>query len=595
MKKVISGLMLLAMLTSMSACGNTDPTIIEDFKFSDGVAIASEAKILEQLAVTFDVKYCDRVETLLFDAHAEDNADVSFKLFKDGETTDVINEALVADQKYTLEATYQGHTAEASFTPDEKVTLLKKENLKMTYSTFGSSISLATGNVKMLVIPVNLYGDWLDDWEDEYLEKIDQLYFGDRPLDLKTYYKDASFGAMNISGMVSEVYNYTAHTSNQIQDDYNYLVDMLIKALAKVEADHPEVNWREYDLNNDRKIDNIHFVTNFNPTSYARETGKSPWSTNLWPHKSTIDGGTGTLDNPAVNTYSCGVLTHLIDGSEESAITPIHEQGHIFGLPDYYDYGGKVDYLGTLDMQSGNVLDWNAYSKLSVGWTDAYVIKDSAVVNIEAASLGGASLIIPANYETFNNSAFDEYFLVELFSHYGNNAKFDDEWSYIFDGNLNGFGAKIYHVDARLIDGNGKPTNNPQKGFQLIDNNNYDYDYAYYGSYTQFKKYCDKKMLTVIQKEGDDTFGDTAYSRKMLSKEDLFQVGDKFTFQKYCHFLSKKGKQVETMDDGETFPYEISFLRMDSKSMSVQVKRVETEETKQKAMPSFFNKKGSLC
>lgn len=580
MKKTINGLMLLAMLTSMSACANNDPTVVEDFKFSDGVSVTSEGKILDKIAVTFDVKYCDRTETLLYDALAKENADVSFKLYKEGETTDVIDEELVADQKYTLEATYQGKTATTSFTPDERVTLLKKEDLKITYSDIDATVAPATGDVKMLVIPINLYGDWLDTWDESYLERINQLYFGDRPLDLKTYYKDASFGAMNISGMVSEVFNYTTHTSNQIQDDYDYLVDMIVSSVAKIEANHPEVNWREYDLNGDKKLDNVHLVTNFNPSLYYYETGKNPWSTNLWPHKSTINGGTGTLDKPAVATYSCGVLNHLIESeTEESAITPIHEQGHIFGLPDYYDYGGQVDYLGYLDMQSNNVLDWNAYSKLSVGWTNALVIKDSAVVNIQAASLGGTSLIIPANYETFNNSAFDEYFLVELFSHYGNNAKFEDQWNYIFDNNSNGFGAKIYHVDARLIDMNGKQTSNPKKGFQLIDNNNYEYTYAMYGSNTTFRKYCDKKLLTIIQKEGEDTFGDTGHTRKMLSKEDLFYVGDTFKFEEYSHFLSKRGKHVETMDDGETFPYEISFLRMDSSSMSVQVKKVVTEET----------------
>ena len=568
------------LLTSCSEEEVIDPNQIQGFDFCESLTLPSGVDLKSYLNTMFDVKYPDRVEKLVWNGFSNiSKPEIDFNLHKEDETENLIDEPLISKQKYVLDATYKGFTATTTFVADEKVALLKHDDLEITNKDISSSYAPATGDVKMLVIPVALDGDWLDDWQADYIDKISDLYFGEEdPLSLRNYYKDASFGAMNISGLVSEIYTYLDHTTAEIQGDggYEYLTDMVNKALAWVKTQHPEINWREYDLNQNKAIDNIHFVTNFNPGAYQSQTGKSVWATTLWPHMSEIGNTDGTLASPTFRVYSCGVLDHLINEQEESAITPIHEQGHIFGLPDYYDYGGRVDYIGSLDMQSNNVLDWNSYSKLTTGWVDSYVVKDECSVTITPASKQGKCIIIPADYETFNNSAFDEYFLIELFANYGNNKKFSGVSNYI------GTGIRLYHVDGRLVDYNGKETDNPRYGFQIIDNNNYDYDYAYYGSDSRFKKYVDKKLLTLIQKEGNDTFGNTnERARHYLNHEDLFVTGDVFAFKKYSHFLSKQGNEKYYMDNGEEFPYKISFTEVNDQYATIKITKIPTtDETK---------------
>ena len=581
MKRVLYVLAIVPMLLSCSGEEpSIDPNQILGFDFAEPLSLPSGVELKSYLYTSFNVKYVDRTESFLWNSFSKnEQPKVEFNLHKEDETENLIDKPLASKQKYVLDATFEGFTATTTFTADEKFTLLKHEDLEMTNRDLSSSYAPATGDVKMLVIPVALDGDWLDVWESDYIETMSDLYFGDEdPLSLRNYYKDASFDAMNISGLVSDVYSYTDHTSNEIQGNggYEYLTDMMNKALAWVKDNHPEINWREFDLNKNKAIDNIHFVTNFNPGAYQSQTGKSVWATTLWPHMSEVDNTDGTLDSPTFRVYSCGVLDHLISPEGNSAITPIHEQGHIFGLPDYYDYGGKVDYIGSLDMQSGNVLDWNSYSKLTTGWVDSYVVKDECTVTITPASKQGKCIIIPADYDTFNNSAFDEYFLIELFANYGNNKKFPSYSNYI------GTGIRLYHVDARLVDYNGKETDNPRYGFQIIDNNNYDYSFAYYGGDSRFKKYCDKKLLTLIQKEGNDTFGNTNdRARHYLNHEDLFVAGDTFTFKKYNSFLSKQGKERLTMDNGEEFPYKIEFVEVNNEYATMKITKIPTStETK---------------
>ena len=571
MKNLFSKITLISLLLPLASCGYASEDTVFEIKFSEELTFPSGTRVLDSLFTSLEVRHPGSNETITYSVFDENNdPNIKFTLYKDGSNEDVIDEVLESGQKYNLFVKYGDVFDVTSFTVDEKVSLLKKEDFSITYHDVDPYYSVPSGNVKMLVIPVNLQGSWLDPWDSSYLDIVNDLYFGDGSLTLKSYYNTASNGVMNFSGMVSEVFDYTTHTSNEIQNNQSYLVDMLNKSLAAIENNHPEIDWKEYDLDQNGVIDNIHIVTNFDPSAYESETGKSAWSTNLWPHMSMLNNQP-SKERPTIHTYSCGVLNHLTDGISKSAITPIHEQGHIFGLPDYYDYAGLVDYLGSIDMQSANVLDWNSYSKLSVGWTDALVVKDACTVTIDAASLGGKCLIIPANPETFNNSAFDEYFLIELFSKHGNNAKFGYVWNSIF-GKKGGFGAKLYHVDGRLFNENGNEVSNPRKGFQAICNNSYDYTRQMYPGFPGLKKLADMKLLTIIQKGGVDTFGDENQSYGTHLKEaDLFSAGDIFTFEKYSKFLSKRHYSIETMDNGEKFPYTIEFLRMDDKTATIKI------------------------
>ena len=503
------------------------------------------------------------------------NAFYTIELYKNSSlVSDPLNHVLSSSSEYRLEITDTRYSVKVahSFTTGSGYYRLNASDFALYSSDLDNAYAPAMGTVKILVIPITLSGSWTDTWTASRVSQLDGYYFGDDPLSLKNYYETASFGQMNVSGMVSEIYTETSDslTTNTIMADtsYNKLFTLIERAVSYIENQHPDIDFSEYDLNDDGCLDNVHLITNFNTSTYESQTGNNPWATPLWPHKYQT-GQSGTLSKPKANVYSISANNHVHD-----AITAIHEQGHIFGLNDYYDYGYTgVDYVGSADMQSSNMFDWNSYSKLTVGWVSPYVVSDECEITIGSASKTGDCLIIPANNSTFSRSAFDEYFLIELFTQDGNNAKFTDEYkSYCdFTGK---YGVRLYHVDSRVFKYNGSFVESDDKSQTLyapMDNDSYDYD----GRSSYFNQFRDYKLLTLIQRGKTDTFGQEGSGyRHYLTTADLFKQGDVFTFGDYDHFLSKQHSAKTKMDNGETFPYQITFTAMSNDNVTIKIDRV---------------------
>lgn len=455
----------------------------------------------------------------------------------------------------------------------------------MVSSDLKSSYAPSLSDVKMLVIPISFQGsarnggnDSFLDWNQSRINAMNTYYFGTYN-SLSAYYQTASFDQLRITGKVTDIYNNFTISVGDINNDSSYdtLWNMMENALNWVQDNDTSINWSEYDLNQDGCVDNIHFITDF----YCQT-----WNDPLWPHMYWT-GRTGTLERPKANVYSISGTAFV-----QNAITAIHEQGHIFGLEDYYDYTTQyIDYVGQLDMQSGNVFDWNSFSKLSMGWVEPKVVTGKAKktkVTLSAASLNGDCLIIPANYDTWNKSAFDEYFLLEYFAPYGNNEK---DWRNYRDVLGSTGGVRLYHVDARVY---GSDTTDPQNSDVLIvddmdaqliktkeDVSKWDYvtkgcnnsvDYKdYEGGIAQLK---DHQLLSIVQKGGVSTF--SQYNgRHMLNATDLFKQGDTFTWEKYSKFLNKQAKSQELTNKGEEFPYEFKITELTKDSVTIEITKVK--------------------
>ena len=514
---------------------------------------------------------------------------ISFVLRKEGDgLTDYLETPLEADATYTLILSYQSYNYSYQFTVGGNYYRLNASDITNIQTDLDDDISPSKGNVKMLIIPINLNGNYTDNWTTQSLSNIDGYYFGEDEdkLSLKSYYETASFGQMNVSGLVTEPYNETSTslTSDLIEADssMNKLFTLISNAVEYIRSNYPQINLDDYDLNDDGAIDNIHLITNFNTSTYANQTGNEVWSTPLWPHKYQT-GSHGTKTSPVANVYSISAINHVKDG-----VTAIHEQGHIFGLDDYYDYSDSgVDYIGYADMQSYNIFDWNSFSKFTVGWISPYVVTGPTELTIQAASINGDCIVVPADPTTFSNSAFDEYFLIELFSPYGNNAVNypkngeykGSAWSYYSETyeNLGNYGVRLYHVNAQLYTWGGSGfvefdehiTGN-EYIFKPVDNNAYNYS-----RWSYYQDYADYKQLAIIQQGGTDTFGNTSQNvRHFLSGADLFHQGDVFTFNQYKHFLTKTSAVPTTMNNGETFPYKITFTAMSATQTTVKIEYV---------------------
>ncbi len=497
----------------------------------------------------------------------DNNGYVNLVLHSDAEpNTDIITDPLSGGTEYHLVVTIGNVSQTLDFELAKAFERVDKEDLTLVAHDVDDYNSPIVENPKILVIPINLKSSNssnVTNWTSTTRNNLNEYYFGNSATSFVNYYKSMSHDYMNFSGIISEIYTESSddYTVEKINNDSSYstLYGMMRRALNWVKSNsaYSNVNWSEYDQDNNGTFDNIHFLTNYNANT---------WAGPLWPHKSSI-GDSGTHANPTINTYSIGAINHTND-----SITQIHEQGHIFGLDDYYDYSdngmSEINYVGGADMQSHNMFDWNSYSKLSVGLVSPYVItggEDDFTIEIGDAVTTGDCILVPANYDTWNGSAFDEYFLIELFSNKGLNSEFWDSWNYYYAGNnLGNYGIRMYHVDSRLYCLNtgrevsiDTSTWGSTQTIAIGPNNSSDYTACGYGQYNP-SECADMKLLALIQKGGTDTFG-SEYGRHYLNNSDLFQTGDTFTFANYAKFLSKSGRSVTKMDNGETFTWKIDF------------------------------------
>ena len=237
-----------------------------------------------------------------------DTSGISFSLKKDGDlTNDYLEEVLVEGESYSLTLSYEGISVLYNFTILGNYYRLDSSDIINIQTDKDRSVSPSKGNVKMLVIPIKLSGDYIDNWTTNRLSQIDGYYFGtdSSKMSLKQYYETASFGQMNVSGTVTAPYEETSSTltSNLIENDNSYqkLFTLISNAVEYVRNNCPEINLDDYDLDDNGTIDNIHLITNFNTNTYSSQTGLEVWSTPLWPHKYSTGNYSGTKANPVAN------------------------------------------------------------------------------------------------------------------------------------------------------------------------------------------------------------------------------------------------------------------------------------------------------
>ena len=548
--------------------------VIEDFNYM------ISKSLLETLAgISFIASWENGVDEELVYSENVDLIEVA--LYKDGSNTNTIENPIEQNSSYVFEAYIKGYESKKvikEFVTTNALGYYRLDKGDIIYEDF-TTVSPHEGVANTLVIPIELEseeGTKPYSWTDEYVERAEKYFFGEREEtvdewnSLETYFETTSLNMVDIQGRVATVYrpSESLFTLEGVDESYNALHACFNAAVEFVKEHDTDIVWSEYDLNEDGYIDNLHFITN------AGYEGNA-----TWPHKYSIYNNPGTPNNPNAYVYETTTLGHFEDSS-----TIIHEQSHMFGIPDYYDYSyAGVNYVGCLDMQSHNVFDWNSWSKFSVGWGGAIVVDgtlDSVTISLKSAAIYNECLIIPADISTYNNSAFDEFFMLELFTADGNNAR---DWKrYISSDESRSAGIRLYHVDARLysyhsdqeVETKEELMSNLALRRESVDvgvNNSYvASEYAIPG----YSKWYDFKLLALIQKGGVDEFGtidETTGKLAQLKYEDLFLTGDSFVFEDYAHFLSKSHKTITTMDNGETFPYAIDFLSVNRNEALIKI------------------------
>ena len=434
----------------------------------------------------------------------------------------------------------------------------KKRAATQTYSSINPGYNLPSkGNQKVLVLPIYFSDDSAKATEDNR-QFIEYGFFGSNEdclwRSFTSYMEEASYDQLHYSGYVSNWWN-CGYTKQQILDDSDATIvrRIVAEALGHFKDTHSSFDWSGYDNNNDGYVDQISII--YSSDYVVDESGKT---TNLWGFRwsTEFEDGKSGKQPLAFTWFSLKFMKDyrmyggVPEGGNNTRII-IHEHSHMLGLSDYYDtsYAGKVDYVGSYDMQSNNVLDWNAFSKFAVGWTEPYYLDETimksqktATITIGASALTGESIVVKGS--SWIGSPFDEYLMIELLNTRAGNNAYDGLHS---ASGLGLGGIRIYHVDARLRS-DGRST-------------------KYGNSYRPNNPH----LLQLIQRGNMDTFGDIN-GRDNCTESDLFKTGYTFTIGEHEGFADYGPSffiNSNKFNDGSLMKYGIRFDKVTTNSATI--------------------------
>lgn len=259
------------------------------------------------------------------------------------------------------------------------------------------------------------------------------------------YYRDASnglyvpcfdvVGPVKLSKEASYFYDKT-NMSNHM--------NILIKEALTTLHDEGEIDFTNYDLDEDGVVDTVFFY-------YAGYGSADSDTETIWPHQYDYRyfnfGSNLKFDGKTVGPYACanelkgwnpanGNRQPWKDGSEpwvDGIGTFVHEYGHVLGLPDMYDveYSGQAVTPGEWDVMDQGSYNFegcrpplmSAYEQWLCRWLDYTDAEDqthydlSALGNSQSPSAVRIRIPMSANGNNFQS----EYFVIEA----RDNSKWD--------------------------------------------------------------------------------------------------------------------------------------------------------------------------
>lgn len=370
---------------------------------------------------------------------------------------------------------------------------------------------------------------------------IDYSDPNDEEFSLSEYFDISSYGKMSVRTYITDYYYYTDRNFAEWQ--YNYVEISDVTEMIRWVKKTQDIDLSQFDQDENGYIDSVILINlgggDLNFYVQASYGGA------VHTIDGFVDEYSGTTSNPKAHSWVSINIRFLEDGPQ----TLIHEFGHNFGIKDYYDvtYSG-INAVGRYDMQSQNVGDWNAYSKLAVGWMDPTVITnmakgESVEITIGSSALTNDVIVIPAAGNDYAGP-FSEYIMIDLLTDDGVNAFDAEKWGL---GGVNG--VRISHVNASM----------ELHEYELTYPDYYDASAGNVGILHYSNNYATDGMgrynLEVIQAGKVNTFTTPFSDRLELSKDDLFFAGDTFTVEEYDEFF-----YMGLMDNAQEFGYTVEIV-----------------------------------
>lgn len=255
---------------------------------------------------------------------------------------------------------------------------------------------------------------------------------------VRDYFKDQSGGAFNPP---FDVYGPYTSTRNASQCSNSSL--SIFK--AALEEANSEIDFAQYDNNNDGKVDMVFFlVAGYSSSFVGNNSGY------LWPHASSMSYYNISYDGKKFDRYACSAELYGFESAPvtvtvEGIGTICHEFSHVLGLPylydiDWSDSGGQSHDPGGWDvMASGSdynygrsPVGYTLYERYALGWAHPEIITQEGSYSLQALNTSREGYILRTPID-------NEFFTIENRQRTG------------WDSNLPGHGMIVTRVDSTDI------------------------------------------------------------------------------------------------------------------------------------------------
>jgi immune inhibitor A len=311
--------------------------------------------------------------------------------------------------------------------PDKKLELAE-------YIQLSEPVPGPTGNYKALALLV----DFSDNTSQVTASYFDTLIFSSGSNSVRDYYYEVSYGSLTIITVnlpssvgwsrAPQTYSYYtngAYGLGSYPRNAQKLVEDVVDAVDSV------VDFSQYDNDGDGSVDALFVI---HAGQGAEYTGNP---NDIWSHKWSI---TPRLkDGVQVSNYSMEPEYWASPGDMTLGVY-CHELGHVFGLPDLYDYDNTSEGIGVWSLMASG--SWNGYLGSSPAHLDAWcrTALGFATPTVITSNTPGLPITAVENqgqiyYLWDCGTPNNEYFLVENRQAIG------------YDSALPNFGLCIWHID----------------------------------------------------------------------------------------------------------------------------------------------------
>ncbi len=278
------------------------------------------------------------------------------------------------------------------------------------------------------------------------------------------YFRDQSNGLFNLKCDVYGPYQVSKKAQpfdNPTSKSANHGTDAMREATNLFLAENPNIDFSQYDWNNNGHVNQVIFVH----AGFCGNIDSEKVYGYLWPNTSSFNS-VQTPDGKIISSYSASA--ELWPNNTLCGIGTIcHEYTHSLGLPDVYPTSGNI--FSVIDewdlMDGGNFTNygwcppnWSAHEKMLLGWLKPIELTEATTItDLKSTEDGGAAYMI--------KHTDNEFLMLE-----------NRQWSG-WDFGLPGKGLVIYHVNYNSSKWLSNTINNSVPfNYTIMHADNRDYD-----------------------------------------------------------------------------------------------------------------------